>query len=261
MGFKICIRTWLPGSTCLSNTLTKENYDEKHRHGHLASTYWGKRLCCYRIGGNKHLFHHSTNSTGRAILIFGGSNSHRICSFEVDYSIQIQLIGYRVYRSDSDELAAAIQLSTQIIPATNTSTTQVYNFEDREVELGHTYHYWLESVEYHYSDFHGPISINLSGTETPPLPLQTLLQAVYPNPFRHGTSARMEVLVKESETATVSIYNLSGQKVKAYSLGGGSHLLSWDGKDSRGHLVGSGIYFVKLSSGSINQTAKLMLIK
>ena len=171
------------------------------------------------------------------------------------------LLGYRVYRAESIELVGAIQISTHIISATNTSTTQVYSFEDREVELDHSYYYWLESVEYQHSDFHGPISITINGSTTPELPIQTVLGAIYPNPFRHGTPARFEVMVKDSDRAQVSIYNLLGQRVKSYQLQPGSHQLYWDGRDHSGKPCGSGIYLVKLSSGTFNQSAKIMLIK
>lgn len=174
---------------------------------------------------------------------------------------ETELLGYRVYRSDSGVLSSAIHLSTQIIPATNTSTTQSYSFTDSEVAADNTYYYWLEILEYSQSQYHGPVSIRVEETISPELPLITGFGAIYPNPFRQGTLAQFEVQVKDNDPTNVSIYNIRGQRIKQYQLKAGSHRLYWDGKDSSGKPCGSGIYLLKLSSGSINQTTKLMLIK
>ncbi|NLO12449.1 MAG: T9SS type A sorting domain-containing protein, partial [Candidatus Cloacimonetes bacterium] len=41
----------------------------------------------------------------------------------------------------------------------------------------------------------------------------------------------------------------------------GQHKLNWNGRDSRGNSVGSGIYFYKLSTPSTNQTKKMVIVK
>lgn len=174
---------------------------------------------------------------------------------------ETELLGYRVYRSDNNNLVNAQNLSTQIIPATNTSNTQSYTFTDNEVAADNTYYYWLEILEYSYSHYHGPISVNVHGTEAPELPLQTFMGNVYPNPFRFGSKVQVYVQVKDSDLANVAIYNILGQRVKNYQLQPGAHQLYWDGRDHSGKPCGSGIYLVRLSSDTMSQSAKLMLIK
>jgi len=44
-------------------------------------------------------------------------------------------------------------------------------------------------------------------------------------------------------------------------LPGGSHSVIWDGKTNNGELVGSGVYFYKLTAGEICQTRKMILLK
>jgi hypothetical protein len=37
--------------------------------------------------------------------------------------------------------------------------------------------------------------------------------------------------------------------------------LNWNGKDSKGNVCGSGIYFYKLSTPSMNMTKKMVIVK
>jgi flagellar hook assembly protein FlgD len=107
---------------------------------------------------------------------------------------------------------------------------------------------------------YNPSSIE-DNTLIPELPATTVFRSIYPNPFKSGIAANIEVNVKANEAATVSIYNLAGQRIHGYSLVSGNHLLSWDGKDSKGQNCNSGIFLLTLKSPSAKQTAKLMFIK
>lgn len=175
---------------------------------------------------------------------------------------ETNLNGYRVYRSEGNELVSATMITPIIISATNTSSTQVYSIEDREVAFGNTYWYWLESVENDgSSNFHGPTSVFVEGEVPPVLPQATTMRSAYPNPFKAASTTTIEVAVKEGESGTLTIYNVLGQVVKTYSLNQGIHNLKWNGKDSKGNLCSSGIYFYKLSSPTMNQTKKMVIVK
>jgi len=169
--------------------------------------------------------------------------------------------GFNIYRNDgSDNLASAIQIA--YIPATNTSTTQNYKHIDKEVEFGHTYYYWLECVEMNnHSTFNGPSPIYVNGTTPPILPEYTKMYNAYPNPFRAGSGTTIAVEVKKGDSGTVTIYNILGQVVKTFSLTEGNNNLNWNGRDSKGNLCGNGIYFYKLSTNSLNQTKKMVIVK
>ncbi len=169
------------------------------------------------------------------------------------------LVGYRVYRSDVQDYASAVLVTPVMIDATNTSEQHTYNYTDREVEVNNTYWYWLEAVDYNNTTLHGPVSVEVLGNVTPPLPTTTVLGNAYPNPFKANTN--ISVAVKAGETATVTIYNILGQAVRTYKVSEGSHTINWDGRDSRNNNCGSGIYFYKMSSPSMNQTKKMVIVK
>jgi len=129
------------------------------------------------------------------------------------------------------------------------------------VAIGSTYWYWLESVDYASSNYHGPVSILVEGNVPPILPETTSLGNTYPNPFRMNSVTCLEVAVKAGESGRVTIYNVIGQTVKTFSVGEGLHKLNWNGTDDQGRNCGSGVYFARLSTPSTTQVKKLLMIK
>jgi hypothetical protein len=171
-----------------------------------------------------------------------------------------QMNGFLVYRNSSSDQSNSVLISN-LIPATNTSTTQTYSITDSEVETNNTYYYWLEAVDYSNSSFHGPVSVIVEGNVPPVLPETTTMRSAYPNPFKLGTSTNIEVQLKAGDTGSITIYNVLGQVVKTVSVSEGLHTITWNGKDSRGNDCGSGIYFYKLSTPSVNMTKKMVIVK
>ena len=174
---------------------------------------------------------------------------------------ETNLSGYRVYRNENNSLNNAILITPTIIPATNTSQEHIYTVEDREVENHSTYYYWLESIDFNNSQFHGPVIVVVEGNVPPVLPEVTTLNNAYPNPFRANNSTKIEVGIKAGESGTLTIYNIRGEIVKAIKVNEGYHTIIWDGKDSKGNVCGSGIYFYRLTTPSLNQTKKMVIVK
>ncbi|RMH89547.1 MAG: choice-of-anchor B family protein [Calditrichaeota bacterium] len=80
------------------------------------------------------------------------------------------------------------------------------------------------------------------------------LKQNYPNPFNPETT--IEYHLPRTATVKVQIYNLLGQEVWRFSAEhqpAGVHRLRWNGRDSRGLPVGSGIYFYRLTVTSANR--------
>ncbi len=175
---------------------------------------------------------------------------------------ETNMLGYRVYRNETSVFDDNTLLITPVmIQATNTSSTQSYVWEDREVSLNSSYYYWLEAVDYGHSSFFGPQFVEVIGEDSPELPTQTTMGSAYPNPFKANSNTNIEVSVKEGDSGTVTIYNVVGQTVKTFPVKEGINNLQWNGKDSKGSVCGSGIYFYKLSTSSKNQTKKMVIMR
>ncbi|MCB5269690.1 MAG: T9SS type A sorting domain-containing protein, partial [Candidatus Cloacimonadaceae bacterium] len=97
------------------------------------------------------------------------------------------------------------------------------------------------------------------GNVTPPV--QTSLNT-YPNPFREST--RIEYELDKREQVKLEVYNLKGQKVRSLYSGIadlGINRQQWDGRDENSVLCSSGVYYLKLQSGSKVIKRKMLLLK
>lgn len=114
-----------------------------------------------------------------------------------------------------------------------------------------------------YADFVSFGSTSSHEEEITPSPLtKTFLGFNYPNPFNPTTTISFSI--PEESNIELSIYNIKGQKVRTLVneiLPAGEHSAIWNGKDSNGKLVGSGIYFYKLQTDSYTETKKMILLK
>jgi hypothetical protein len=101
--------------------------------------------------------------------------------------------------------------------------------------------------------------VEVSHAETP---AAYRLNQNFPNPFNPTTSIRFDMKVKG--LMTIKIYNVSGQRVRTLMDGvqdAGSHVITWDGKNSLGADVGSGIYFYKMETKGFSATKKMVLLR
>lgn len=93
-------------------------------------------------------------------------------------------------------------------------------------------------------------------------PTEFSLSQNYPNPFNLSTQIKYS-LPLDAEVQIV-LYNILGQKVKAFDLGyqtAGYKSITWDGKNENGEDVPSGIYLYRLKAGVFIETNKMTLLK
>jgi len=94
------------------------------------------------------------------------------------------------------------------------------------------------------------------------LPNSFVLEQNYPNPFNPVTTINYKVA--EKSLVQISVYNLMGQLVTTLVNGQqfqGTYSIQWNGKDYKGNEVSSGIYLIKMVSGSFNRVRKMMLVR
>jgi len=98
------------------------------------------------------------------------------------------------------------------------------------------------------------------GDKTPAKPKS--LVTIYPNPFNPATT--IDFYMAANENALLAIYDVSGRLVKVLHDGvasEGLHSVRWDGTDSKGMSVTSGIYFTRFITASHELTKKMILLK
>jgi photosystem II stability/assembly factor-like uncharacterized protein len=91
---------------------------------------------------------------------------------------------------------------------------------------------------------------------------QALLYGNYPNPFNPATSIVYEL--PERASVSLKIYNILGQEVRTlvdHIESPGYKSIVWDGLDSQGQTVGSGVYLYKLRVGNEVTSKKMMLLR
>lgn len=99
------------------------------------------------------------------------------------------------------------------------------------------------------------------------IPNTTALHPNYPNPFNPETWIPYQLAT--AADVTVTIYDLRGVRIRQLALGhqpagvyqSRSRAAYWDGRNSLGEPVASGLYFYTLTAGDFNATRKLLIRK
>jgi hypothetical protein len=84
----------------------------------------------------------------------------------------------------------------------------------------------------------------------------------FPNPFNPSTT--IEFTVAEETPVELLVYNVNGEMVKTLVdnvRGAGRYNIVWDGTDTHGRDVSSGVYFYRLSVGDFKSTKKMLMLK
>lgn len=85
----------------------------------------------------------------------------------------------------------------------------------------------------------------------------------FPNPFSSHTTVRF--FLNKSTKVNLKVYDQSGRLVKTLIndclIDAGYGEIRWDGCDSHGRELSSGVYFYRLASEAVTQTRKLVLLK
>jgi hypothetical protein len=85
--------------------------------------------------------------------------------------------------------------------------------------------------------------------------------SVWPNPFSFSAQIAVD---GASSGLRVAIYDLKGRQVRSLDAGGADPQdlhLTWDGRDSTGAPVASGIYYVRAVGRDVDLTKKVMLVR
>lgn len=94
------------------------------------------------------------------------------------------------------------------------------------------------------------------------LPAGFALAQNYPNPFNPVTT--IPFTLPRAGSVALAIYNAAGQPIRtlfASDLAAGRHLLQWDGTDTAGRRVASGVYLYQLTADNFKAARKMVLVQ
>jgi flagellar hook assembly protein FlgD len=100
------------------------------------------------------------------------------------------------------------------------------------------------------------------------LPSEFALEQNYPNPFNPTTT--IKYALPRASRVVVRVYDMLGQQVamlKDEMQTAGTHDVVWDGKNTQGHSVASGVYFYQMEARPVDGSAaftgmrKMVLVK
>ena len=109
----------------------------------------------------------------------------------------------------------------------------------------------------------GTITVTpLTGVEGQTTPAAIMLGQNFPNPFNPST--RITYSLARAGIVLLKIYDLEGRLVETLAEGtrtAGSHEVAWDGRDTTGNAVSSGVYFCKLTASGRSEIRKMVLLR
>jgi M6 family metalloprotease-like protein len=93
--------------------------------------------------------------------------------------------------------------------------------------------------------------------------LVTRLLPNVPNPFNPTTSIRFDL--ERQASVDLAVYDVSGRLVRrliaAERQPAGRHVIAWDGRDASGRRMASGVYFLRLETGTLTDTRRVVLLE
>ncbi|MBM2841963.1 MAG: Por secretion system C-terminal sorting protein, partial [Bacteroidetes bacterium] len=94
------------------------------------------------------------------------------------------------------------------------------------------------------------------------LPTETYLDQNYPNPFNPSTSIGFHIT--ENASVSLRVYDILGREIETLvneQLPLGSYTVNWDGRNSSGTQVGSGMYFYRLQTNGHTIVKRMLLLR
>ena len=94
------------------------------------------------------------------------------------------------------------------------------------------------------------------------LPEDFSISTAYPNPFNPST--KIDFILENQNEINMAIFNVNGQLIQTLKSGiqpAGAHSVVWNGRNTLGELVGSGVYIYSLSTPEKTVSKRLIFLK
>lgn len=106
------------------------------------------------------------------------------------------------------------------------------------------------------------VTTGTEAEEPPHLATSAELLPNFPNPFNMATEIQFEI--SSAEWVALRVYNLLGQEIATLAEGlfsAGNHQVTWNGENTRGQAMPSGVYVYRLNYSDVNLARKMLLLK
>lgn len=178
-------------------------------------------------------------------------------------SSQTNNLGWEVYRSEDNEVFERV---SGLIAGDGTSDTfRSFSFTDGDTPATDVLFYYLRQIDLNGTATRSnvlEVLVAPTAIVEQALPLVTELAQNYPNPFNPETTIHFDLATETS--VTLRVYDMTGQVVRTLvqgSLQPGTYTQLWDGRNTAGIKVGSGVYFYELQAGSFSSKKKMTLLQ
>ncbi|MBN2412187.1 T9SS type A sorting domain-containing protein [candidate division KSB1 bacterium] len=172
---------------------------------------------------------------------------------------EIRNLGFNVLRSTSDN-GPWYKLNSELIKGAGTTVNEnQYEYLDKVPRENGIYFYKIEQIDTDGKiSYFGPVQLDVGST----IPKSFSLQQNYPNPFNPFTNI-IYALPEESDVR-IRIFNMRGELVNVLvnqKQNAGTYKLTWDGTSENGHVLSSGLYFIKIDAGKFSDIKKMIFAK
>ncbi|NNM34693.1 MAG: PKD domain-containing protein, partial [Gemmatimonadetes bacterium] len=163
--------------------------------------------------------------------------------------------GFHILRS-TGPTETAVRLTQTALAADDGPGS--YQYVDRTAQPGRTYFYHVEALSEDGSQRFAFPAVKVDRT-TGPL---VTLHANHPNPFNPSTTISFDLGV--TAYTVLRVYDVRGAEVRqlvARELPAGPHAVEWDGRDSSGSAVVSGVYRYRIDAAGQHGVGTMVLLK
>ena len=234
----------------------------------LSGSVWMRNNVFYDPDAEHELYLPETAPWGYRTRLYMDNNDLRGGQSSIHNPYSNNLVFYSETNTDADPAFVSLDPEnrdyahlSRFSPCIDTGTADITGLGLPPYDLDGRYRVWNGRIDmgcYEYGS--EPYVGNDDPVVVPPPTAFGLCN--YPNPFNPTTTIRFEL--PQDAPVNLCIYNLKGQRVKELvdtTLRIGQHQALWDGTDSRGIHVASGVYYCRLTAGKDSETRKMMLIK
>jgi hypothetical protein len=181
------------------------------------------------------------------LISFIASANNSIINLNWSTATELNNSGFEVQRKVGTSDWSSIGF---IIGSGTTTTQNNYSYTDQNPFVGNNI-YRLKQIDYDGTfEYSQEVEVEL-------VPFEYVLQQNYPNPFNPTTTVNFNI--PKEDFVNVTIFNSLGEKVATLLDGvmsAGTHSLTFDANG-----FASGLYILKMTSGSYSNTIKMNLMK